>query len=565
MTKQREPKIIHLEHPGEKFWEQVEVDGANQYAFYSPLTELRENIIKSQEEKGLQPLPRESISTGGSQPGPSSEDSYIMYVPIVRCPWPRPGVPDISDGLEGLWGDVRAFLEKYVDLQDPRLYDVLTAWVTATWIPEAWFVVPYLNILGPKNSGKTRLLEVLQALSYRGTMVANISESAIFHATERQHPTLLMDEAEIYGSEARLSIQNLLNSGYRRGQWVIRAVKIEDGQYGLGMFDVFGFKALAGTGSFKDTLESRSIKILMEKAVRKVEFLIDAEEAKRIRTRMLLWRWRSLIRVDELEGSFEKAPERLRFADGRFVELYACLLTVANDGAENILSYARDAYEVEQDEERTSVEAEVLAALASLPSSKVIDGKFRTRDLADIFNEDKPEKEQYGARGLGKLLGRLGFRPKNMTGHVKGWDYDVARINRLAKRYDTPLLETSLTSLTSLKKTPPDMKETPEKSVLKEESPEKQASPDPEPSQIRDVKDVKDVTTGEDIGGKPSTPSLSIGLGQLAGKVRDLKAASRDYLREVLGWPQEYFDKVLKIAARDRLVFTSMDGMVRPT
>jgi hypothetical protein len=38
----KEPKLVHIERPGEKHREHVEVDGKTRYAFYSPNSELRQ-------------------------------------------------------------------------------------------------------------------------------------------------------------------------------------------------------------------------------------------------------------------------------------------------------------------------------------------------------------------------------------------------------------------------------------------------------------------------------------------------------------------------------------------
>jgi P4 family phage/plasmid primase-like protien len=73
---------------------------------------------------------------------------------------------------------------------------------------------------------------------------------------------------------------------------------------------------------------------------------------------------------------------------------------------------------------------------------------------------------------------------------------------------------------------------------------------------------VQGLHTGQPA--KPQTPSLTIGLGMIAAKTRELVDPLREELRRALGWPQEYFDKVLDIAIREKLVWMDQSGIVRP-
>jgi len=413
---------------------------------------LKDALNKRLTAQGKDPFPEESISTEHFMPGESGESVIIHNVPLKRCPWPLSGLPE-NPGDE-LMEEVKVFIMRHVDLFDERLYDVVTAWVFVSWLPEAFNAVPYLWIIGPKSSGKTRLLEVLQHLCYRAMLAAHISDAALFRAIEAYHPTLLLDEAsEIYTRDNQSSIQNLLNSGYRRGQYVVRVGGIESGEPKLELFDVYGPKAMAGLGGFKETLESRSILIPMEKNTRSVEFTLDKGEAKRLRSRLLMWRFRRLCDLSEVseisEGQQGVAPKGLEFCDGRFAELYSPLVTVANDGEASILTYARDAFEASMDEERTSIEAQILTAI--LETKPYLEtGKFSTTTVTEKFNEGRSEREKWVSRSVGRMLKRLGFKPKRMTGGASGWVWEEDRIKRLVKRYGLPLVETSLNSLTSL-------------------------------------------------------------------------------------------------------------------
>ena len=450
--KEKEPKIVRVESPGKGFWEQVEVDGRSLYVTYNPSSALKDVLNKHLTDQGKDPLPGETLSTEPFMLGESGDDVIIHNVPLKRCPWFLTGMPE--DPGETLWEDVKVFVARHVDFLDERLYDVVTAWIFVSWIPEAFNAVAYLWILGPKESGKTRLLEVLQHLCYRAMLAAHISEAALFRSVEAYHPTLLLDEAsEAYNRETAGTIQSLLNSGYRKGQYVVRVGGIESGEPKLELFDTYGPKALAGLGGYKETLESRSILVPMEKNVRPVEFALDKGEARRLRSRLLMWRFRRLCDLSDGSDSSDspqgKVPKGLEFCDGRFAELYTPLVAVANDGETSILAYARDAFEASMDEERTSIEAQILSSILET-KPHLESGKFSASSVAEKFNEGRPDREKWRVESIGRVIKRLGFKAKRLTGGTRGYLYDEERVTRLAKRYSLPPREPSLQSLPSL-------------------------------------------------------------------------------------------------------------------
>jgi len=435
--KQKDPKIIHVESPGKGFWEQIDVDGVHKYVFYRPPTEIMKSEALSYDTFHIKPVDE-------------YEEYVTHYRPIKKCPWPLAGEPMEPD--PALWDIVKAFIDTHVELPDERQYDLITAFIYASYIPECFYVVPYLHIIGPKGTGKTRLGNLLQQTCYRGFMSSNISEAALFRAVEAFTPTLLLDEAEIYNEKNRSAIQNLLNAGYKRGNPAIRIGGMAEGNPKLELFDVFGFKALIGTGGFKGTLESRAHRITMEKNLSPVAYRIDFEKAKNIRSQLLMWRFRrladfaSVVNVVSV-GIPHTQPKGMEYADGRFVELYQPLLFVADDGAKNILSYARDAWKIMIDEEGVSLEAEMVKAVAD-SAPLVESGWISTRCITEVFNELKPEKEKWKTRSIGRQMKKLGFRAVRRSAGA-GWVYDSKKLGRLAKRYGIPLETTTLTTLTT--------------------------------------------------------------------------------------------------------------------
>jgi len=365
-------------------------------------------------------------------------ENNIRYAPLQRVPWPvtKPQLTFTLLEEADLWNEVRTFIYEHVDMVEEELYDVLTAWVFASYLPEVWMVVPYIFAYGPVATGKTRLLEALQILSYRGIIGSNVSCASLFRGAELWHPTIFLDETEIYSKVEHAEVVGLLNAGYRRGQFAWRVKNTEQGTE-LELFDVFGFKALSGTEGLAKTLESRSIMVRMMKNTRPIRFLVDQQKAEELRGKLLMWRFLKLHKIfgEECEGCepFSEVPPALNFADGRLTELFQPLLAVANHGYENIVNYAKKVYETRQLEEEVSVEALILNALVdseALVEEKVI----LTTDIAETLNKDIPKKEQFKTTTVGRIMRRLGFLPKH-TRKGNGWIWNDSRVELLRGRY----------------------------------------------------------------------------------------------------------------------------------
>lgn len=384
-----------------------------------------------------------------SSDGQTFETNETTYFPLPKIPWPLCTLPMLNLNHAELWRQTRQYIIDHLDLPEKPLYDVLTSWIFATWTPERWTVVPYLFFYGPVASGKTRALEVLQKICYRGILGSNVSSAALFRGVEKWHPTVFLDETEIYSREHRAEIIGLLNSGYRRGQYAWRVKSTDHGQE-LELFDVFGFKALAGTEGLRDTLESRSIVVNMMKNVRPVNFLVDEENALELRNKLLTWRLQTLSDISDVSDVFPDIPPPLKFADGRLVELFFSLYKTANEGQENIVEYARKVYEKRLEIEETSLEAEVLRCIVDY-GSEVENQFIETKAIANLFNESREEREKWKTTSVGRLIRRLGLDTKRGSGGKRGWKWDTKRIDYLKKRYgvEGTLETTSLTSQTS--------------------------------------------------------------------------------------------------------------------
>jgi hypothetical protein len=101
------------------------------------------------------------------------------------------------DGAE-LLEEVYGALERYVVFPSGEAAVAVTLWVAASHAQPAWEHATRMVVKSPlKRCGKTRLLDVLEALSHNALPTVNISVAALVRSIdEADPPTLLLDEAD---------------------------------------------------------------------------------------------------------------------------------------------------------------------------------------------------------------------------------------------------------------------------------------------------------------------------------------------------------------------------------
>jgi len=172
--------------------------------------------------------------------------------------------PEADLDGEALLSDVRTFLLRFIAFPSLWCVDAVTLWAAHAHMVEHFHTTPRLAALSPEpESGKTRLLEILDVLTPNSMLILSPSVAAIFRKLAQQQVTLLFDEVDTIFTRRGKDDQNedlraLLNAHYRRGASIPRCVgprhEVQD-------FAVFAAVALAGIGDLPDTITTRSIVI----------------------------------------------------------------------------------------------------------------------------------------------------------------------------------------------------------------------------------------------------------------------------------------------------------------
>ena len=159
----------------------------------------------------------------------------------------------------------------------PRSADALALWTAYSHVFDCFGVSPILDFSSPtKRCGKSSAVVVPRHLCRAPLLSGNITPAALFRAVEAWKPTLLIDEADTF-AKMNDELRGILNAGHTRDTaFVVRA---EGDSNEPRLFSTWAPKLVAAIGRLPDTIEDRSIRIVLTRKP------VERQEAGRVRPR----------------------------------------------------------------------------------------------------------------------------------------------------------------------------------------------------------------------------------------------------------------------------------------
>ena len=183
--------------------------------------------------------------------------------------------------------------------------------------------LPYLALNGPKNSGKSTVLRVLQPLAFNMVTTSDPTGASMFRLIHMINCTVGIDEAERYHNPrdpAMQQIRQLLNSGYKAG---MPALRLTGDDYRPQTFDVYSPKILAAIAGLEDVLASRCILLPMRRTTRRLPIFPASFDGTSLRHQLYSL---ALTYFREVQRSFCEHPSDLTNRSG---ELWSPLIALA--------------------------------------------------------------------------------------------------------------------------------------------------------------------------------------------------------------------------------------------
>ncbi len=329
--------------------------------------------------------------------------------------------PNIEKSIDGaeLLGDVHDFIRRFVAFPSPTCLDTVTLWAAHAHGIEYFHTTPRLAALSPEpESGKTRVLELLDLLTPNAMLVFSPSVAAIFRKLAQNQVTLLFDEVDTIFTKRGKDDQNedlraLLNAGYRRGASIPRCV---GPKHDVQDFKVFAAVALAGIGDLPDTVMTRSIVIKMRRRsahehIEQYRVRVHEEEGHALRDRLALW-------VESIGPAAGEA----------WPELPAGVVDRRAEAWEPLIAIADQAGGVWPDRARVAAVADVAAYRGRETSL----GIKLLIDLRHLFSLGGREKD---AVSTSEILERLNAMEESPWGDLRGKPLDSRGLAMRLRRY----------------------------------------------------------------------------------------------------------------------------------
>jgi hypothetical protein len=198
----------------------------------------------------------------------------LEFVAEEIRPW------ETSVGGAEVLDEVAALFDVYVYATE-EARNALTLWLAYSHAFDCFGVSPLLDISSPtKRCGKSTGVVVLRHLTRAPLLSSNITPAALFRAVAAWTPTLLIDEADTF-TKMNDELRGILNAGHTRDTaFVIRA---EGEAKEPRLFSTWAPKVVAAIGRLPDTIEDRSIRVVLTRKPSGMEKR-DAFDPERVRS-----------------------------------------------------------------------------------------------------------------------------------------------------------------------------------------------------------------------------------------------------------------------------------------
>jgi hypothetical protein len=216
-----------------------------------------------------------------------------------------------------LLADLKRLLAKYIDLE-PFYISLIAHYILMSWVWTAFGSYGFLRFKGSPGGGKTRGLDVLKRLAYRGTHVGvTPTRSSLFRKADAVQGTLVLDELDRAEDDLNSGFVQLMNAAYRR-DGVVMVSESRDDNWTPITYKVGGPKILSTRLAFGDrALESRciTIRMVLKPIARHIApYLPDGyeQEAETMRNRLLAWRFANLHTINLDASALQHLEPRAR-------------------------------------------------------------------------------------------------------------------------------------------------------------------------------------------------------------------------------------------------------------
>lgn len=244
-----------------------------------------------------------------------------------------------------LFNEIKTELEKYMDIEDKRVFDLVTSYILGTYCFSLFNSYGYLFLNCEKNSGKTKFTNLMGFMTFNSINATNPSEASLFRLCEANKPTFLIDDYEKMEDDKQKYINQILKTGYKKGGQTLRIDTNENNR--IRMFDLYSPKIINNVGDLEEITLSRCIviRLLRTKTDKgKIDPIESNPIWKAIRDKCYLFIMQNWKQIKEIYDSYQTDA-----FNNRNLEISKSILSIAKyispEAHNNVESYLKESFE----------------------------------------------------------------------------------------------------------------------------------------------------------------------------------------------------------------------------
>jgi len=337
---------------------------------------------------------------------------------------------------EGLYQEIKAVLRHYIELAKDAVYGLLSAWIIATYFFQIFYAFPFLFIYGKKQSGKSRLLNLLERLAFNAMKIKGVSVASLADSIDGIRGTFLNDQAEALSDSKNIEILGIIADSYTRGGGNRRIVDISNKKRRVLDFETYSPKAFASTKEIDPDIEDRCIEITMIRAMKDYPepeaFLPVWQDLRDRLYRVLLTKWQDVRAIYQNTG--KGVSQRIREL-WRPIETILRLDNVSTEEMEAIKEFFLEGM-METQSELSDNEHEFFETLLKLLQDKR-EGILTPKEIAEKLKRDEGTSEKGLQIWVGQTISqfRLYDYQAGRKGKSRAYKFTYGHVRDVFNRY----------------------------------------------------------------------------------------------------------------------------------
>ncbi len=327
-----------------------------------------------------------------------------------------------------LFYEIKNTYDYYLDVKDPRIFDIMTCFVIGTYCFTMFDAYGYPFVNSEKNSGKTKLTNITGYLAFNAINATNPTESALFRLCEANKPTFIIDDYEKIDDDKQRYINQILKTGYKKGGQTMRT-ESRNNMFSVKLFDLYSPKIINNTGDIDDITLSRCFIIRLlrtktEKGKRSPDENDDIwQEIKNKIYTFIIQNWKAIYEI-------YKNYQSSKF-NNRDLEVSKGILSVAkyigDDIHQNIEDYLSDSFD-DRDYIDYSTNKHYLL-FKTIHDHIDTSDYYTVKQIESWLNKDPenfPTYKNY-SYWVGKTLSKIPIFKKNKKKKARGREYFISK------------------------------------------------------------------------------------------------------------------------------------------